>query len=95
MHEQFAATVVRADLPLLKDVADLAALWVLEQDRAWFLEHGFFTADTAKDLQKEVNKLCHELRPHAQTLVEGFGIPDALLRAPIAVAEQTSGAGTD
>ncbi len=36
-----------------------------------------------------------QLRPAALGLVEAFGIPDALLRAPIAVAEQRSGAGTD
>jgi acyl-CoA oxidase len=46
-------------------------------------------------VQKEVNALCGELRPHALTLVEGFGIPDALLRAPIATAPQKSGAGSD
>jgi acyl-CoA oxidase len=95
VHERFAATVAAADLPLLKDVADLAALTVLERDRAWWLEHGFFGPDTAKAVQKEVNALCGELRPHALTLVEGFGIPDALLRAPIATAPQKSGAGSD
>ena len=42
-----------------------------------------------------MNALCRELRPHALALVEGFGIPDGLLRAPIAVAEQHGGAGTD
>jgi hypothetical protein len=42
-----------------------------------------------------VNVLCAELRPAALGLVEAFGIPDALLRAPIAVDEQVSGAGTD
>jgi len=35
-----------------------------------------------------VNALYAELRPHALTLVAGFGIPDALLRAPIAVSAQ-------
>src|SRR3954471_24731330 len=95
VHERFAATVEAAGLPLLAEVADLAVLWELSEDRAWFLEHGFFSPDTAKDLQKEVNRLCHDLRPHALTLVEGFGIPDELLRAPIATAPQAGGAGTD
>lgn len=59
------------------------------------LEPGFLDADAAKALQKEVNARCGELRPAALGLVEAFAIPDALLRAPIAVAEQASGAGTD
>ena len=91
-HELFQANVAPG---LLEQVRDLAALATLERDRAWFLEHGFLSADASKDLQKQVNTLLADLRPHALTLVEGFGIPDALLRAPIAVAEQRSGAGTD
>ncbi len=74
---------------------DLYALTVLERDRAWWLEHGFFDGDTGKAVQKEVNVLCGQLRPAALGLVESFGIPDALLRAPIAVAQQHSGAGSD
>ncbi len=98
VHEQFRARTDGQDglvKDLLKNIADLAALSVIERDRAWWLEHGFLSADAAKALQKDVNALCHELRPHALDLVAGFGIPDALLRAPIAVAAQTGGAGTD
>ena len=82
-HELFQANVTAG---LLEQVRDLAALSTLERDRAWWLEHGFLSPDASKDLQKEVNTLCRELRPHALTLVGGFGIPDALLRAPIALA---------
>jgi acyl-CoA oxidase len=91
-HELFQANVSG---DLLTSVRDLAALWTIERDRAWWLEHGFLSPDASKDLQKQVNTLCRELRPHALTLVGGFGIPDALLRAPIAVAEQVGGAGSD
>ncbi len=95
VHEQFAVKVEQSGLPLLDDVRDLAVLSAIERDRAWWLEHGFLSADLSRDLQKQVNALCADLRPHALTLVEGFGIPDALLRAPIAVAPQAGGAGTD
>jgi acyl-CoA oxidase len=91
-HELFRAT---ATTPLLEQVRDLAALSTIERDRAWWLEHGFLSADDSRALQKQVNALCADLRPHALTLVAGFGIPDALLRAPIAVAPQTGGAGSD
>ena len=95
VHEQFSATVEAAGIPVLEPLRDLFALSALERDRAWWLEHGFFGSETSRALVDEVNELCRELRPHALDLVEGFGIPDALLRAPIAVAEQAAGAGTD
>ena len=91
-HELFQANVTPG---LLEQVRDLAVLTALERDRAWWLEHGYLSPDGSKELQKQVNTLCRELRPHALTLVGGFGIPDALLRAPIAVAEQVGGAGSD
>ena len=88
-HELFSAAVAaRADGPagpVLTGLRDLYALSVLSDDRAWWLEHGFFDADTSQAVRTEVNVLCGELRPAALGLVEGFGIPDALLRAPIAV----------
>jgi acyl-CoA oxidase len=91
-HQLFQANVSGE---LLEQVRDLAALWTVERDRAWWLEHGYLSPDDSKDLQKEVNTLMRDLRPHALTLVAGFGIPDALLRAPIAVADDQVGAGTD
>ncbi len=98
-HELFAAKVAAAqDGPAadaLTHLRDLYALSILAGDRAWWLEHGFFDADTSKAVQTEMNVLCGQLRPAALGLVEGFGIPDALLRAPIAIAEQHAPAGTD
>ena len=95
-HEQFTASLVDGPaLEALERLRDLHALSVLSADRAWWLEHGWFDADTSKAVQTEVNVLCAELRPAALGLVAGFGIPDGLLRAPIATAPQHSGAGTD
>ncbi|MCW2679513.1 MAG: caiA [Frankiales bacterium] len=98
-HERFTMAVEAVeDEPtreVLTRLRDLYALTVMERDRAWWLEHGFFDGDTGKEVQREVNVLCGQLRPAALGLVDSFGIPDALLRAPIAVAPQTSGAGTD
>ncbi len=82
-HELFRE---RATSPLLQQVRDLGALSTIERDRAWWLEHGYLSADDSRALQKKVNVLCADLRPQALTLVAGFGIPDALLRAPIATA---------
>ena len=98
-HERFSERVAAQEdegtRVVLEHLRDLYALTVLERGRAWWLEHGFLDADAGKAVQREVNVLCGQLRPAALGLVESFGIPDALLRAPIAVAEQRSGAGTD
>ncbi|MGC9666093.1 acyl-CoA dehydrogenase [Planosporangium sp. 12N6] len=60
---------------LLEKVCDLYALATIEQDKAWFLEHGRLTPTRAKMLTATVNQLLHELRPHMITLVDAFAIP--------------------
>ena len=60
------------------------ALWRIESDRGFFLEHGYFDGATAKAIRNLVNRLCREVRGQALPLVDAFGIPNALLGAPIA-----------
>ena len=45
---------------------------------------GYIEAGKAKAVRKQVNFLCGEVRGEAGALVDAFGIPDALLAAPIA-----------
>jgi acyl-CoA oxidase len=73
---------------LLERVCDLYVLANIEADRAWFLEHGRMSAARSKAVVAAVNQLCGELRPHAVTLVDGFGIPDEWLGAPIALGAE-------
>jgi len=98
--ESFCQAVDRTDDDALVDVldrlCDLYALSELERERAWFQEHGRISSTRAKMVTRTVNDLCAELRPHAEELVDAFGIPDALLAAPIALpggeASRTSSA---
>ncbi|MCT2291828.1 acyl-CoA dehydrogenase family protein [Janibacter hoylei] len=64
---------------LLNLVCDLFVFSTVEANRAWFIEHGRLSASQSKAVVARVNELCGELRPHAATLVSGFGIPDAWL----------------
>ena len=73
---------------MLEQLCDLHALSQLERDRAWFLEHGRLTPARSKAIVTAVNELCVELRPHAERLVEAFGIPDEVLAAPIALGDE-------
>ncbi|HMC72389.1 MAG TPA: acyl-CoA dehydrogenase, partial [Mycobacteriales bacterium] len=61
---------------LLEKVCDLYALWTIEENKAWFLEHGQLTPTRGKTLTATVNGLLRELRPHLRTLVDAFGSLD-------------------
>ncbi|MGI9627072.1 MAG: acyl-CoA dehydrogenase, partial [Longimicrobiales bacterium] len=70
---------------LLQDVGALFALSTLEANRAWYLEAGYFEPTKSRAVRTEVNELCALVRGRAEELVDAFDIPDALLRAPIAM----------
>jgi acyl-CoA oxidase len=63
---------------LLELVCDLYALSVIEDDKAWYIEHGYLSTGRAKAVTRGINDRCRKLRPHAKTLVDGFGIPEPL-----------------
>lgn len=75
---------------LLSAVGDLHALSTIEGHRGWFMEHNRLSAARAKAVTDTVNRLCDELRPHAALLVEGFGVPDQAVAAPIGLGDHTS-----
>jgi len=89
--EAFAARLERCDdeahRALLERVCDLYAVTEMDADRAWFQEHGRISSTRAKALTRTVNRLCAELRPSAETLVDAFGIPDVVLAAPIGIRD--------
>ena len=57
-------------------VCDLYALSVIEDDKAWFIEHRFLSTERAKAVTRGINERCRSLRPYAEALVDGFGIPE-------------------
>ena len=72
---------------VLKKTIQLYALHTIEQHRAWYLEAGYVNGNKSKAIRKAVDVLCAELRPEVGALVDGFGIPDKLLGAPIALGK--------
>lgn len=85
--EAFIAAIERCEDPeaqeILNDLCDLYALDVIAGDRAWFIEHRFISTERAKAVVRGLNERCRTLRPHARTLVDGFGVPGAMLHAPM------------
>ncbi|OBI40822.1 acyl-CoA oxidase [Mycobacterium kyorinense] len=63
---------------ILELVCDLYALSVIEDDKAWYIEHRYLSTERAKAVTAGINERCRQLRPHAETLVDGFGIPEEL-----------------
>jgi acyl-CoA oxidase len=68
-------------------MCDLYALYAIEQDRGYLQEHGRLTGPRCKAVTREVNRLCDEVRGDAEALVDAFGIPDQVLRAPIGLRD--------
>ena len=64
-------------------VCDLFALSAIEEDRAWFMEHGRFSNAKSKAVTAMVDELCRRVRPIADQLVDAFDIPQEMLRAEI------------
>src|SRR5882762_381359 len=63
---------------LLGILCDVYALSVIEDDKAWFIEHRYLSTERAKAVTRAINDRCRMLRPFAETLVDGFGIPEQL-----------------
>ncbi len=70
--------------PLLGLLRDTFWASRMEADLGWFLMNGVVETPKAKGIRYLADKSCQELRPIAEQVTEGFGIPDAVLAAPIA-----------
>lgn len=80
--EAFIAGIDTCDDPearrILEMLCDLYALSVIEADKAFFLEHRLLSTERARAVTNGINERCRNLRPHAETLVDAFGIPAQL-----------------
>ncbi len=68
---------------LMEKIGCLYALDQINSDARWYLEQGYIGGTKSKAIRQRVERLSTELRPHIEVLVDGFGIPDHCLSAPI------------
>ena len=91
IYDAFKAKVDACGNKALKELLGtllmLYSLDAIERDRGWFLESGYIEPAKSKAIRREVYALCSELAPMTVGLVDGFGIPEAFIRAPVAAAE--------
>jgi acyl-CoA oxidase len=69
---------------VLAELAAVFALMEIERDAGWFLAHGVLSAQQFRELPTVLDDLYTRLAPRAPLLVDAFGVPDRLLRTPIA-----------
>ncbi len=69
---------------LLEKLGTLYALHHIYNDTGWYLEQGYISGTKSKAIRQRVERLSTELRPHIEVLVDGFGIPEHCMTAPIA-----------
>ncbi len=79
---------------ILEMVCDLYALSVIEADKAFFLEHRLLSTERARAVTNGINERCRNLRPHAETLVDAFAIPEQLRYAEMLHPEHIPAAGS-
>ena len=68
---------------LFQQLGSLYALSEIHKDSSWYLEQGYIGSTKSKAIRQRTERLCTELRPHLNSLVEGFGIPEHCMSAPI------------
>src|ERR1700754_1603851 len=76
---------------VLNLVCDLYALSVIEDDKAWDVEHRYLSTERAKAVTRGINDRCRLLRPYAELMVDGFGIPEPLRYAEMLHPENLPG----
>ncbi len=75
--------VKKALLPLVQ----LYALSNIYENRGWYLENDYMHGSKSKAIRRVIDKLYQDIKPNLNALVDGFGIPDELISAPIALKE--------
>ncbi|WP_400072110.1 acyl-CoA dehydrogenase [Zobellia russellii] len=84
-YNDFVETISDAkNKALFQKLGTLHAIYTIRQDAEWYLEQGYIGGTKSKAIRQRVERLSSELRPHIGVLVDGFGIPEHCMSAPIA-----------
>lgn len=71
----------------LLQMAQLYALCVIEDNKAYFLEKDYMDGTKTKAINRVINKLYQTIKPEINAFVDAFGIPPELIMAPIALKD--------
>jgi acyl-CoA oxidase len=84
-YETFTISITdKKNRELFQKLGNLYALSEIRKDASWYLEQGYIGSTKSKAIRQRTERLCTELRPHINSLVDGFGIPSHCISASIA-----------
>jgi acyl-CoA oxidase len=89
-HRAIAACPDAGTQVALKQLCDLYALSELEAEKGFFQEHGRLSGPRCKAITRQVGELCDRIRDQAGAYVDAFAIPDAVIGAPIGLADDAA-----
>lgn len=77
--ERFIATIHEQEDESVKEILSslksLYALYRIEENKGWYLEHDYISGSKSLAIHKIVQKLCKELKEESKHLVNAFDIP--------------------
>lgn len=76
-----------ADHPEIAAVRDVFALHYLDQNAAWYLTHGLLDVTAVESIKSQLRQAIDNLSAHLPTLLDAFGLDDAILGAPVLSAD--------
>jgi acyl-CoA oxidase len=85
--ENFSEALAKAEPGVqdaLKLMHDIFALSILERERGWFLENGYFEGPKSKAIRNLLLELCRDAKLDSIDWVNAFDLPSVSLSAPIA-----------
>ncbi|MDS1271057.1 acyl-CoA dehydrogenase [Lipingzhangella sp. LS1_29] len=65
-------------------LATVYGLNEIAKDSGWYLAHGVLTADQVLSISRTLDELCVQILPYIPLLIEGFALPNSVLRTAIA-----------
>ncbi|KAG0146108.1 hypothetical protein CROQUDRAFT_63131 [Cronartium quercuum f. sp. fusiforme G11] len=66
----------------LKAICQLYGAFQIEENAAYFLKYGFYTAKQMDIISEKINQLCAEVRTYAVSLVDSFHYTDHIINSP-------------
>uniref|UniRef100_A0AAR2IPZ4 Acyl-coenzyme A oxidase n=1 Tax=Pygocentrus nattereri TaxID=42514 RepID=A0AAR2IPZ4_PYGNA len=75
---------VNDDRDLLTKFCLLHGTSLVYQERAWYLEHNYFSPGASRQIRSQLLELCKSVKDDALKVVADFNIPPCCIQAPIA-----------
>ncbi|EGF98076.1 uncharacterized protein MELLADRAFT_46146 [Melampsora larici-populina 98AG31] len=66
----------------LRTICQLYGAFQIEENAAYFLKYGFYTAKQMDIISEKINQLCAEVRTYAVSLVDSFYYSDHIINSP-------------